>query len=295
MVPLERGAEGERAAVADLAGDAGDRGVAAGQQVGRQRHPPAGEVPHRRLTHGCDEASGQPGPGDTDVAGQRRHGPWLRRLVVEQREGLGGHRVVRAVQPGRRGDVGGGAPVLDDGDDERIEQTVEKTGLSRPLPVDLRGEQVDQRGAPVGRPRHDVRRQGREQPAPDLAHALVGPDQHRRGAVGGVAPRADALAHRQLEALSVGRLAALAGVDHGLGRAVGAVRDDVRLGAADKEHVTRGQRDRVAAVRDEPRRAGGEGDDRQRRPVLHPDRPRRSHRRPGAGMRCAPAARPAGR
>ena len=214
------------------------------------------------------------------MAGQRCHGPGLRRPVVEHREGLGGHPVVRAVQPRRRRDVGGGAPVLDDGDDERIEQAVEQAGLSRSLPVHLRREQVDQWRAPVGRPRHDVRRQCREQPATDLADALVGPDQHPRGAVDGVAPRADALAHRQREALPIGCLASLAGVDHGQRSRVGAVRDDVRLGAADQEHVTLGQRDRVAAVRDERRRAGGEGDDRQRRPVLHPDRPGRTHRDP---------------
>ena len=165
--------------------------------------------------------------------------------------------------------------MLDDGDDERIEQAVEQACLSRPLPVDLRGEQVDQWGAPVGRPRHDVRRQCREQSATDLAHALVGPDQHPRGAVGGVAPRADALAHRQLEALPIGRLASLAGVDHGLGSR--SARSATTYGSGPRTRSTSpsasGTGSPPSGMNDAV--AGGEGDDRQRRPVLHPDRPGR--------------------
>src|SRR5215211_849628 len=56
---LERRAERERAAVADLLGDRSDRRARLAQQVGRERDAPAGEERHRRLADELVEAPGE--------------------------------------------------------------------------------------------------------------------------------------------------------------------------------------------------------------------------------------------
>ncbi|ONI79636.1 hypothetical protein ALI144C_22930 [Actinosynnema sp. ALI-1.44] len=62
--PLERGTQGETAAVPDFPRHRADRGRGLPQQVGGEREAPVGQERHRRLTHQLREPPGQCGPRD---------------------------------------------------------------------------------------------------------------------------------------------------------------------------------------------------------------------------------------
>jgi len=72
--PLERGAERECAAVADVAGDGSDGRVGVAQQVGGERQPPAGEEGHGGLADQLGEPAGQGGSRDAGLGGERGDG-----------------------------------------------------------------------------------------------------------------------------------------------------------------------------------------------------------------------------
>ena len=60
--PLERGAERERAGVADLGGDAADGGGRVAQEIGGEGEAPVRQVRHRRFADELVEPAGEHGP-----------------------------------------------------------------------------------------------------------------------------------------------------------------------------------------------------------------------------------------
>jgi ABC-2 type transport system permease protein len=103
---LEGGAQGERAAVADLLGDRADRGVGLAQQVGCQVQPPAGEKRHRRLPHELVEPARERGARDVRGQRERGDGPGVRGVVLQHAQRAADDRVAVGAVPRRRLRVG---------------------------------------------------------------------------------------------------------------------------------------------------------------------------------------------
>ena len=100
---LERPAERGLGVVPDLRADRGDLGAALGQEVGRDLHPPLGEVLHRRLADELGEPLGHVGAGRCRLLRQLGEGPGVSGPGMEQRQRPGrplrreGRRASRSV------------------------------------------------------------------------------------------------------------------------------------------------------------------------------------------------------
>ena len=266
--PLERRAQREGGAVADPAGDGGQRRVGVAQQVRRQRQAPARQELHRRLAHQLGEAAGQCRAGDPGRGGERADRPRPRRVVVQQLQRPADERVRVGRVPGGRLRVGPGEPRPQRGDQQQVEQPVQHGLLAGLVAAELRGEQRRDRRVPLGPVQHERGRQGAQQARADLAVQRVRAREERRRTVRVVSPRPDAEPHGVGEVVSGGVAAVAAGADEQVRRAVRVVRDDVVVGAAGDDRVARRERDRsVQAGVDEPGAAVEHGEDRQRRLV----------------------------
>lgn len=95
--PLECGAERERAGVADLFGDLGQRFPGC-EQIGGCIQSGPGQVSDRGLTDDRSEPRSEVGPADQGLTGQTGHGP-SRTRVAQTRDP--GYPVARAYRPGQ--------------------------------------------------------------------------------------------------------------------------------------------------------------------------------------------------
>ena len=130
---LERGAERERAAVADLGGDRADRRAGLAQKVRGERDPPAGEEviggsPTRSLKRRASAARETPAARASSAPSRGPPG------VVQHAQGGPDDRV--GVGPIPRGRLGLGTrePRAQDGDQQQVEQAVEHGLLARARP-----------------------------------------------------------------------------------------------------------------------------------------------------------------
>jgi hypothetical protein len=176
--------------------------------------------------------------------------------------------------------VGAREPVAQHADHEQVEQPVEHRLLPGLVADDLGGEERHHGAVPLALVHDEQRGQGAQEAPADLAVELVGADKHHCGPIRGVAPRADAQAPAVLEQRPVDQAPAdLAGQDRDLGLCRGIVRHRVGVRAAHQRDVAVAKEHRVALVGQHPGLAADHRDDRQRRLVDDPQRPRRIHAR----------------
>ena len=223
--------------VPDRPRDRADGVVGAGEQVGGQGETPRAQVGDRRLADRRGEPPREAGPRQTDLAGQGR------RASRAPRDGRG-RGPARAPPRGRRrraATAGRSSAVVAQcwtADTTRASSS-RSSRLAWPgrLAVELVEQQADQRAVPLVAADHQPVGQRRQHPGADLADGRVVAHQQAVLAVGVVAPGAQAVGHRQVEARAVGRLAAVAREDHRDRLAAGQVADVVRRGAAHQQQV----------------------------------------------------------
>lgn len=275
-LPVEGVGEGVRGAVADPGGDGGQRVGRVAEQGRRAGQPPPGEVRHRRAAHQRGEPAGQGGAGDTGLGGQPVVAPRGGRVRVQRAQGGRHHRVAQRGRP--RSGRALAHPGPDHIDEQEVEQAGDRDARAGARAAELAAQQVDG-GAEFGVAAHAVRqmddlRQLRHERVDTAVVEPVLPAEHVevRLRVGGNSrhgPR--------------GRIPVTGPVVerhrpcHGL-RVDGGVREHVPRAVRQQHRVTHAERDRGAAVGQQP--AGALKDDVETGSVV-------------GGEACAPApARP---
>ena len=294
--PLEGGAEGERAAVADLVGDGADRRAGLAQQVGGERDAASRSGTPSAARRPAREAPGQRGARDADRAASAAtvHGWAGSSCSIRSARPTTGSAVrpvpARRVRPRAA----------------RTRRAARRSAAGRaagraPPPAPARPSRSRRPAAATSGQSHSSsrsttqRRQRAQQPPADLALELVGAGQHHGRAVGAVAPGAHAQVRASAQLWPVGVVQRWPGWMIDLRRRGGVVGDRVRLGPA---------HDRDVAAAEPQRRAGRRARSTPRR--ARP-RPGSAAPRPGcaattadrgssaAGTRPAPGGRRAGR
>lgn len=156
--PLEGGAERERAAVPDLAGNGVDGGVGVREEIGGQVDAPRGEVGHRWSADEVGEAAGEGRSGHAAPCGERGDRPGMSGVAVDQPQDRADDGVAVGSVPRRRIRVRAGEPRAEDVDQQEIQEPVEHEVLARLVAHGLLFEQRHQRGSGVGGVRDQQRR-----------------------------------------------------------------------------------------------------------------------------------------
>ena len=222
---------------------------------------------------------GERGARHTGLGRERCDGPGVRRVVLQHAQRGTDDRIAGGVVPRGRLRLRTREPRPQDRDQEQVEQAVEHDLLAGLVLRDLGRQQGNERRVSDVAAVHDQTRERAQQPLTDLARVEVRADEHHHRAIGVVAPGAHTEVHRLGEILTVGRRAALARMDHDLRRRARVVGEEVRLRPAGDDDVAGTEPGAVTVVEHHPRLAVNHRHQRERRFVLHPDRPRRVHDR----------------
>lgn len=199
----------------------------------------------------------------------------MRGIVLHQPQHPPHDRIRQRRVPGGWLRLGPGEPGPEGRDDQQVQQPVQDDLLPRLVAHDLLHQERGQRALPHVGGERQQRRQRVQEPVADLALHQIRPDEDHRPAVEPVAPGAHPEVHGAVQGPPVGVAAFRAGQDQCLRGRTGVVGAGVGVGAAGDGEVAGAQPDPFARVGHDPGVATDHQHDRQRRPVLHPHRPRR--------------------
>ena len=139
--PLEGASECRLGAVAERAGELGDRRPVLAQGLGRDLHPPAGQVLDDRLADELGEPRGERRARHRELAGELRDRPCPGRVGVDERERGADLRIAEGAEPAGLGRVGGPDPGADRLDDEDVGEPGDHGLAARPRVTRLGGDQ----------------------------------------------------------------------------------------------------------------------------------------------------------